>query len=593
MKKITRIFDLLYHQLENHPLQEAFVTKRGGKWESLSTQAYIDKVNRMSRGLLKLGVKPNDKVAVITSANCSEWNILDIGLLQIGAQNVPIYPTSSIEDYHYILNHSEAKYVFVSDQEILEKVNSAKEGGAVKAIYSFTESTKCKNWTSILALGEEESLQKTVEARKEDIKADDLATLIYTSGTTGTPKGVMLTHHNIVSNVLGCASRVPFKVGSERVLSFLPICHVFERLLIYLYQYYSVSVYYAESIDALSENIKEIRPSFMAVVPRVLEKVYMAFRKQGNALSGIKRHLFLWAIALGKRYEPFGDHSWLFMLQLALARKLVLSKWKAALGGRLDLMVSGSAALSPELARLYAAANMTVLEGYGLTETSPVIAVNTTRKEDYRIGTVGKPIDNVEVQIAKDGEVLMKGPNVMQKYYKNEPKTRESFTDDGFFMSGDIGELDEDGFLKITDRKKQLFKTSGGKYIMPQKIENELEKSPFIEHAMVVGEGKKMPAALIQPSFIYLKSWLKHKNMTLKDNKPKTISEEKRVINRIQVEIDLHNKSFGHWEQVKVFKLTPGEWTIEGGELTPTLKVKRKGVIAKYKELYEAIYEEK
>lgn len=594
MKEIRRIFDIAYHQLENHPIDEALATKRNGKWNKISTKEYLDQANRMSRGLLKLGIQPNDKIAVITTSNITEWNILDIGVLQIGAQNVPIYPTNSAEAYKYILKHSEAQYVFVSDKEVLEKVKSAQKNGEthIKEIYSFVKLEGCKSWNEVLKMGDDKSLQKEVENIKNQITENDLATLIYTSGTTGTPKGVMLTHKNIVSNVMDSSTRVPFEVGTQVGLSLLPVCHVFERMLIYLYQYFSISVYYAESIDAVGDNLKEVKPTFITVVPRVLEKAFAAFYKQGNAMTGIKRGLFHWAIGLAKKYEPYKDQSFFYNLQLKLARKLVLSKWKDGMGGRLELLVSGSSALSPELAKIYAASEMLVIEGYGLTETSPVISVNTTRKDMYKLGSVGKPIPNVKVKIAKDGEILVKGPNVMKGYYKDDEKSKEAFTNDGFFKTGDIGDLDKDGFLSITDRKKQLFKTSGGKYITPQKLENDLEDSPFIEHALVIGEGEKMPAALIQIDFEHVKSWLNHKHIKVEDDSPKGITQQQEVIDRIEREVDDCNKNFGHWEQIKQFRLTPKEWSIEGAELTPTLKVKRKNVIENYKDLYDSIYEE-
>lgn len=590
MKKITRIFDIAYYQAKNHPIDKALVTKRNGKWHALSTKTYLEQSNRMSRGLLRLGIKPNDKIAVITTSNISEWNILDIGVLQIGAQNVPIYPTNPQEAYAYILKHSEVKYVFVSDQEILEKVKAAKAGTQIKEIYSFVELEGCKNWEEILELGDDESNQEEVEKLKQSVKPDDLATLIYTSGTTGTPKGVMLTHRNIVSNVIDSATRVPFEEGTQKALSLLPVCHVFERMLIYLYQYFSISVYYAESIDAVGENLKEVQPTFMTVVPRVLEKAYASFYKKGNEMTGIKRQLFHWALKVSKKYEPFRKNSTFLKFQLKIARKLVLSKWKEGMGGKIELLVSGSSALDAELAKIYSAAEMTTIEGYGLTETSPVIAVNTTNPKLFKIGTVGKPIPNVEVKIADDGEILVKGPNVMKGYFKDEEKTKEAFTKDGYFKTGDIGDLDKDGFLKITDRKKQLFKTSGGKYITPQKIEIELEKSPFIEQVIVIGDGEKMPAALIQLDFNHVKSWAKHKNHGFENDNFEQISKNEIVIERIQREIDQVNENLGNWEKVKAFRLTPDEWSIDDQELTPTLKVKRRNVIKNYKYLYDSIY---
>lgn len=592
MKKLTRIFDIAYYQLENHPLEKALVTKRNGKWEALSTQEYIDQSNRMSRGLLALGIKPNDKIGIVSTANCGEWNIVDIGLQQIGAQSVPIYPTNSEEAYKYILKHSEIKYIFVSDEEVLQKVIDGREGSDIKEVYGFKKMKGSKHWDEVLKLGDDKTLQDKVEKLKEKVTPDDLATLIYTSGTTGTPKGVMLTHRNILSNVIDSSPRVPFEVGTQTALSLLPVCHVFERMLIYLYQYFSISVYYAESIEAVGENLKEVKPTFITVVPRVLEKAFASFIKKGHELSGVQRALFNWAVNLAKQYRPFEKNSTYYLAKLKVARKLVLSKWREGMGGNLELLVSGSSALSPELARIYAASGMTVIEGYGLTETSPVISVNTTKKGFYKLGTVGKLIDNVEVKIAKDGEILVKGPNVMKGYFKDEKKTKEAFTKDGYFHTGDVGQIDHEGFLKITDRKKQMFKTSGGKYIAPQRLENKLENSKFIEHALVIGEGKKMPAALIQPDFEFLKSWAKHKNITLKDDSLKTLATNEKIIERIRKEVDIANKDFGHWERVKDFRLTPEVWTIEGGQLTPTLKVKRKPVIKRYKDLYDSIYEE-
>lgn len=592
MKDITRIFDIAYYQLENHPIEKAISTKRNGKWTSYSTKEYIDQANRMSRGLLKLGIKPNDKIGVVTTSNIAEWNILDIGILQIGAQNVPIYPTNSPEAYQYILKHSEVEYIFVSDEEVLEKVRKAREGSKIKDIYSFVDLEGCKNWEEVLKLGDDQDLQKEVDRLKDQVKPDDLATLIYTSGTTGTPKGVMLSHRNLVSNVLDSAPRVPFEVGTQTALSLLPVCHVFERMLIYLYQYFSISVYYAESIEKVGDNLKEVRPTFITVVPRVLQKAYAKFYNKGNKLKGFKRLLFKWAVNFSKKYDPFATHSWLYKKKLDIARKLVLSKWRDAMGGRLELLVSGSSALSPELARLYSAAGMIPIEGYGLTETSPVISVNTTKADMFKLGSVGKPIRNVDVKIAKDGEILVKGPNVMVGYFKDEEKTKEAFTTDGYFKTGDIGNLDKEGFLSITDRKKQMFKTSGGKYITPQKIEGELNESPFIEHVIVIGDGEKMPAALIQPDFNHVRSWMAHKELTLKDDSPVGIATNQDVIDRIQRVVDEANQSLGRWEQVKTFRLTPEEWSIEGEELTPTLKVKRRNVIKKYKKLYDDIYAE-
>lgn len=587
MTQITRLFDFPYHQLKTYNLEKAFTSKSNGNWESISSKEYVNQANAISRGLLRLGVKPNDKIAVISTTNRTEWNVLDIGVLQVGAQNVPIYPTISKEDYEYILNHSEASYCFVSDAEILEKLNPIKSQTKLKAIYTFDEVDGEKNWKEVLELGKDDSNQKDVETRKSAVTTDDLATLIYTSGTTGRPKGVMLTHKNIVSNVLDSEKRVPFDYGHSKSLSFLPVCHVFERMILYLYQYCGVEIYFAESIEKMSDNLKEVQPHVMTAVPRLYEKVYDKIIAKGADLSGIKKALFFWAVELGLKYEPYGANGWWYETQLKLARKLIFSKWKEGLGGQLDLMVSGSAALQPRLTRIFAAAEMPIMEGYGLTETSPVISVNDQRDGGFRIGTVGRIIDNVDVKIAEDGEILVKGPNVMKGYYKEPEKTAEVMTGN-YFHTGDIGEIDSDGFLKITDRKKEMFKTSGGKYVAPALLENQFKQSRFIEQIMVIGEGEKMPAALIQVNYEFIEEWAKRHHITFKSKED--IASNQKLRERIQEEIDEANKKFGHWEQIKKFEITPNAWTIEDGHLTPTMKMKRKVIKEIYKNLIEKIY---
>ena len=589
MIEIKRLFDFPYYQLENFPLEKALGTKYNGSWETISTQQYIDKANAISRGLLRLGIQPNDKIAVISSSNRTEWNILDIGVLQLGAQNVPIYPTITEENYEYVLNHSEATYCFVSDKEVLEKLNSIKHNTKLKEVYSFDEIEGCKNWKEVLELGEDKSNQDEVEKLKDSVKAEDLATLIYTSGTTGRPKGVMLSHNNIVSDVMGSAERVPFETGTYVALSFLPVCHIFERMIMYLYQYYSVSVYFAESIDKISDNLKEVKPHVITAVPRLLEKVYDKIIAKGSALGGIKQKLFYWAVELGLEYQPYGANGWWYETKLSLARKIIFSKWKEGLGGNIELIVSGSAALQPRLARVFAAAEIPVMEGYGLTETSPVIAVNDLRNRGFKVGTVGKVLDNVEVVIAKDGEILTKGPNLMIGYYKEPEKTREAIDENGYFHTGDIGEIDSEGFLKITDRKKEMFKTSGGKYIAPQIIENIMKQSRFIEQIMVIGDGEKMPAAFIQPNYEFVQEWAKRKNIDIGNTNEEMIKKPE-VIERIQEEIDFYNQKFGNWEKVKKFELTPEVWSIEGDQLTPTMKLKRRNIKERYKILYNKIY---
>jgi long-chain acyl-CoA synthetase len=589
MVSITRLFDFPYYQQETYNLPVALATKKNGVWEKTSSQEYIAKANAISRALLRMGVQKDDKIALISSNNRTEWNIMDIGILQTGAQNVPIYPTIAEEDYEYILNHSGSIYCFVSDDEVLQKVNAIKANvPTLKEVYSFNEIPGCKHWSDLLLAGEDESNQSEVEARKDSIHTDDLATIIYTSGTTGRPKGVMLSHKNIVSNVLDSSPRIPFDPGKSTALSFLPICHIFERMILYIYQYYGVSVYFGESIDKISDNLKEVRPTVITAVPRLLEKVYDKIYAKGAELTGIKKKLFFWAIDLGLKYEPYGANGAWYEFQLKIARKLIFSKWKEGLGGNLDLMVSGSAALQPRLTRVFAAAEIPVMEGYGLTETSPVIAVNDQRNKGFKIGTVGKPIRNLEVKIAEDGEILLKGPNVMLGYYKDPEKTAEAVID-GYFHTGDIGEIDSEGFLKITDRKKEMFKTSGGKYIAPQMIENAMKQSRFIEQIMVIGEGEKMPGAFIQPNFEFVKEWAKIHKITLGSSDAE-ISSNPDVIKRIDEEVESINKKFGHWEQVKRFELTPDVWSIDGGQLTPTLKLKRKIIKEIYKDLYAKIY---
>jgi long-chain acyl-CoA synthetase len=590
MTPITRLFDFPYHQLEKYNLPDALVTKYDGEWIKTSTKEYLEKANTISRALLRMGIQKNDKIAIISSNNRTEWHIMDIGVLQTGGQTVPIYPTISETDYEYILNHSEAMYCFVSDEEVLGKLNSIKANvPKLKEVYSFNEIAECKNWSELLELGKDESNQNEVEERKNNVKPLELATIIYTSGTTGKPKGVMLSHNNIVSNVLDSADRIPFNPGESRALSFLPICHIYERMVTYIYQYFGVAIYFGESIEKISDNIKEVNPTVMTGVPRLIEKVYDKIIAKGSELTGIKKKLFFWAIELGLRYEPYGVNGFWYEFQLKIARKLIFSKWKEGLGGKLDLIVNGSAALQPRLARIFAAAEIYVMEGYGLSETSPVISVNDMRNKGFKIGTAGRIINNVEVKIAADGEILCKGPNVMMGYYKDETLTKEAIVD-GYFHTGDIGEIDADGFLRITDRKKEMFKTSGGKYIAPQLLENAMKQSRFIEQIMVIGDGQKMPAAFIQPNFEFVKEWAKLHKTDIGTTNEEIITNPE-VIKRIKQEVDTVNEKFGNWEKIKKFELTPDLWTVPAGHLTPTMKLKRKVVMEKYINLFHKIYD--
>ena len=588
MTEITRLFDFPYYQLENYNLDKALTTKYDGKWESISTQEYINKANAISRGLLNLGIKPNDKIAVISTTNRTEWNIVDIGILQTGAQNIPIYPTISADDYQYVLNHSESIYCFVSDEEVLQKVLKIKDKTNLKEVYSFNHINGCKHYSQLFELGKDESTQNEVEARKDAVKPSDLATIIYTSGTTGRPKGVMLSHNNIVSNVLASEKRIPLEYGKAKALSFLPVCHIFERMMLYLYQCCGIEIYFAESIEKVSDNLKEVKPNVMTAVPRLYEKIYDKIYAKGEELSGIKKMLFYWAIKVGLQFEPYGANGWWYEKKLSIARKLIFSKWQAGFGGNLKLMVSGSAPLQTRLTKVFAAAELPIMEGYGLTETSPVASVNDKRNGGFRIGTVGKPIDLIEIKIADDDEILIKGPNVMLGYFKDPEKTAEVMSGD-YFHTGDKGKIDSDGFLSITGRKKEMFKTSGGKYVVPALLENELKQSLFIEQIMVVGEGEKMPAALIQPNFEFIIDWITKKGKDVqKDNV--SIANSEIVIKRIQKEVDKCNANFGNWERIKRFELTPDVWNINDGHLTPTMKMKRDVIKEIYKELYDKIY---
>ena len=590
MIEVKRLFDFPYYQLENYPQEGALVSKVNGTWVKTSTQQYIDQANAISRGLIKLGVKANDKVAIISMTNRTQWNICDIGILQIGAQDVPIYPTISEQDYEYVLNHSESKYVFVSCKEVLEKINKIKANvPTLQGVYSFEDIDGCDSWQEVITLGNEnQDLQQEVQKRMDAVQEDDLATLIYTSGTTGRPKGVMLSHKNIACNAKHSKGRLPIEMGKSKALSFLPVCHIYERMLLYMYQYCGVSIHFAESLETISDNLKEIHPEVMTAVPRLLEKVYDKIIAKGADLTGVKKKLFFWAVDLGLQWQPYGQNGWVYETKLKVARKLIFSKWQEALGGNLKAIASGSAALQPRLARVFNAAGCPVMEGYGLTETSPVVTVNDMRNGGFRIGSVGKALPDTEVKIAQDGEILIKGPQVMQGYYKDPEQTAEVLKN-GYFHTGDIGEIDADGFLKITDRKKSMFKTSGGKYVAPQLIENAMKQSSFIEQILVVGDGEKMPAALIQPNWDWIQQWSAIKGHDISKDTA-VASQDQKLIDRIQEEINFHNEGFGSWEKVKTFQLTPDVWSIESGHLTPTMKSKRKVIKEMYKDLYEKLY---
>lgn len=583
----SRIFDLLSHQYATRPLPDALVNKINGKWQPLSTQSFVEQSNRASRALIESGIAMGDKVALITSTNRWEWHIMDIGILQAGAVNVPVYPNISSSDYEYIFNDSGVKLCFVSDIDLYNKVNAIIDKvPTLTEIYLFNEEEGLPHWQSFLSRGDEDTHAEELQKRMDKVQSSDLATLIYTSGTTGQPKGVMLSHSNLVSNVLDSQDRIPTLPGAK-ALSFLPICHVFERMLTYLYIYNGIPMYFAESMEAIGDNIREVKPDIFAGVPRLLEKVYDKIIAKGEELTGVKRKLFFWAVGLAEDYSLRGRSGW-YNFKLKIARKLIFSKWQEALGGNVKVIVSGGAALNPRLFKVFSTAGFNVQEGYGLTETSPVIAVNGPTDEGKYVGTVGAPINNVEVKIAEDGEILCKGPNVMMGYYQKPEQTAEVLDEEGWFHTGDIGEMIEGKFLKITDRKKEIFKTSGGKYVAPQALENKLKESRFVEQAMVIGEGEKHPAAFIQPDFAFVRSWCERKE--IEAGKDEELVNNERVIQRMEKEIKRINEGFGSWEQIKKFELTADTWSVDAGQLTPKLSLKRRVIMSKYQDLYEKIY---
>ncbi|MCX6182567.1 MAG: long-chain fatty acid--CoA ligase [Bacteroidetes bacterium] len=582
--EVKRTFDILDFCLKERPLDVALAYKVQGNWKTYDTQTYKDISTSMSYGFLKMGLTKEDKVAIISANNRPEWNFVDMGLSMLGITSVPMYPTISEDDFKFIFNDAEVKYVFVSDKDLYEKVQRVLPNApSIKEIFTFNDVPGAKNWKEIQKLGKENPNPGKLEACKNEVKEDDLLTLIYTSGTTGTPKGVMLTHKNLVSNFI-CGSHItPFKYHHV-ALSFLPLCHVFERMLIYLYQYQGLSLYYAESIDTIGENIREIKPHTFTAVPRLIEKVYDKIIAGGNSKTGIQKMIFQWAIKVASEFE-FEKSAW-YNFKHSIADKLVYSKIRANLGGNILCIVGGSAALQPRLQRFFWAAKIPILEGYGLTETSPVVAVNLMGKGKTKFGTVGEVIENVQVKLAEDGEILVKGPNVMKGYYKRQDLTDLAIID-GWFHTGDIGMFDGK-MLKITDRKKEMFKTSGGKYVCPQPIENSFKESPYIEQIMVIGENQKYPAAFIVPAFSELKNWAKEQGISVTANKE--LIENKAVIKLIQDEVNKYNQHLGKVEQIKRFELIDHEWTIDGGELTPTLKPKRKIIMEKHKDLFIKIF---
>jgi len=583
-----RLFDFPRYQLAHHPLKDSLANKINGVWTPISTEEYISLSEKASRAFIEKGIKAGDKIAIASTTNRWEWNIIDIGTLQTGAVDVPVYPTISEDDYEFIFNDAEVKMLFVSDEALYEKVNHIKDKvDSLVEIYTFDQVEGAPHWLEFLALGEDETHQAELEKRMDAVDEMDLATLIYTSGTTGRPKGVMLSHKNIASNSLASVERIPTEGSDERALSFLPLCHVYERMLVYLYCHQGVAIYYAENMESIGDNIRELKPTIFTAVPRLLEKIYDKIVAKGADLTGIKKKLFFWALELGEEYELEGKSAF-YGFKLGIARKLIFSKWQEALGGRTKAIASGSAALNPRLIRIFSAAGINIQEGYGLTETSPVISVNGPTKDTKRIGAVGRLIADVEVKIAKDGEILCKGPNVMMGYYNNPEATAEVLTEDGWFHTGDIGQFVEGDFLKITDRKKEIFKTSGGKYIAPQLMETRFKESHFIEQIMVIGEGEKHASAIIQPDFTFLRSYCERKGIEF--GSEKEIVENEQIIDRIKEDVERLNENFGKWEQIKRIELSDHTWSIDGGELTPTLKLKRRVVMALHQDHYERIY---
>jgi long-chain acyl-CoA synthetase len=587
--EIKRVFDLLPLFLIKNARPDALVAKENGNWKKYSTNDFVDSVNYLTYGLFNIGINKDDKIAIISN-NRPEWNFADFASQQCGAISVPIYPTISLKDLIFILNDAQVKLVFVSSIELYEKVKeAAQQAPSVKFIYSFNEIKDVKHWKELYENGKNNPAKDKIEQIKASIENNDLLTILYTSGTTGTPKGVMLSHNNLLSNSFATQNLAPFQ-KHWTALSFLPLNHVYERMLNTLYIYLGLGIYYAESLETIGDNLKEIKPQVFATVPRLLEKVYDKIVAKGHEQTGIKKALFFWALDLGLKYELDGANGWWYEFQLNIANKLVFSKWREALGGNVQAAVSGGAALQPRLARVFNAAKIMVLEGYGLTETSPVIAVNSFKLKGIKFGTVGDVIDGVTVKIAEDGEILVKGPNVMLGYYNRPDATAEVMDNQGWFHTGDIGTFIDNRYLKITDRKKEIFKTSGGKYIAPIMIENKLKESSFIEQALVVGENQKYAAALIVPSFLALKDWCAKNHINYNSNEE--LITKKEVIDLIDNAIAESNKTLAPYETIKRITLLPREWTIEKGEMTPKLSLKRKVIMEANKQLVDKMFSE-
>jgi long-chain acyl-CoA synthetase len=583
----TRVFDILEYQLAKFPRKDALANKVNGVWTAYSTESYYSMVNKLSVGLLQLNIRKNDKIAII-STNRPEWNFIDLAIQQIGAISVPIYPTITKEDYKFIFEDAEIRMAFVSNEELFEKVCFAsKDLKNYNGTYSFDNVEQIPNWQNLIDDISQNELE-SLKLHKKTVLPEDVFTIIYTSGTTGVPKGVMLTHNNLVTQVKGATLLMPVD-HTCTAFSFLPLCHIYERMLSYVYQSIGLGIYYAENLESIGDNLKEVHPHIFVTVPRLLEKVYDKIVAKGQTLTGLKKWLFFWALDLGKKYELNNSQGIWYDLQLKIANKIIFNKWREALGGNIKVIVSGGAALQPRLAKVFSAAQVVILEGYGLTETSPVIAVNHFDEKERCIGTVGPVFPSVEVKIADDGEILSRGPHIMKGYYNRPDLTKDVIDEQGWFHTGDVGEITAQGFLKITDRKKEIFKTSGGKYIAPGSMENKFKESKYIEQIMVVGESRKFPSALIVPSFDMLKAWCNQKGIDYNNNK--AIICHKEVIKLIQNEVDKLNENYAQFEKIKKYVLLPAEWTIENGELTPTLKLKRRNILSKYEKSIASIYD--
>lgn len=586
--EITRIFDLLPHYAMHYPNDDALCSKENGVWVKYSINQYIEKVNYISYGLMQLGIKKGDRIASITN-NRPEWNFLDMAILQLGAIHVSIYPTISESDYKYILNHAEVKMVFVSGWELLRKVENiiSEIPQLTDNVYTFRNLRGYKHLNEIVQLGMANPSPQYLTDIKDRISPHDPITLIYTSGTTGNPKGVMLSHHNLLMNVKAVVPIVPARQGS-RVLSYLPLCHIYERMMIYTWHLTGVSIYYAESMAKIAENLQEIKPDIFTSVPRLLEKFYDKIIATGRKQKGIKRKIFFWADEVARSFE-MENTSRIYELKLRLARKLVLKKWKAALGGNFNVVISGGASIQPLTSKIFWAMEIPVLEGYGLTETSPVIGVSNFFKNGVKFGTVGPPLPGIEVKIGEDGEILTRGHCVMLGYYKAPQLTQEAIDEEGWFHTGDIGQLEPKGQLRITGRKKEMFKTAFGKYVVPTLVENKFSESSLIDNIMVVGENKQFAAALIVPEFGDLRSWCARKGIEYTTNEE--MIKHPEVLKKYRKIVDHYNKFFGETEQIKRFFLIGYEWSIQTGELTPTLKLKRNYIIEKYHDMIEQLFE--